>query len=208
MNSVTEILDYSCPPYLAAWFKKNSAAKCEQIAKETADCGTLVNRLIEDDILKGSYVSPIGKQDALTCLAQWEILKREHPNFVPSVKRMQTELKAFGIVGHPDFENEEATGWGITDLKCTSGIRLKNWIQEAQYARMKMDMESLPFPSFIRTIRLPRDGSKYEWVEIRDERMIRKLWWMFDAYYQVFLSEKVINEFFRQQNENLILGEI
>lgn len=207
MNSVTEVLDYSCPPHLVKWFKNNSAAKCDKVGKETSECGTLVDGLIQQDIREGSYVSPLNNPDALNCLSQWEQLKKDHPEFVKSVSEMQAEVKAFGVIGHPDFINRSETEWGITDLKCTSGIRGKNWIQCAQYARMLMDERGAKFPDFIRVIRLPRDGSPYEYLEIRDPRMIKKLMWMFDSYLGVFLSDKVINEHFRQQNENNILGD-
>lgn len=204
--SVTEVLDYSCPPYLAKWFKNNSAAKCDKIGAETARVGTLVDALIQEDIRDGGYVPPEGDEAARNCLAAWEELKRDHPEFVGSVKEMQVEVGAFGVVGHPDFINGENPSWGITDLKCTSGIRSKNWIQEATYARMIMDERGWQMPSFLRTIRLPQDGKPYEWLEITDERMIRKLMKMFDGYLAVFHSEKIIGEFFRTQLEDQILG--
>lgn len=208
MNSVTEILDYSCPPHLAKWFKNNSAAKCDKIGSETAAIGTLVDGLIQQDIKTGTYVSPVGNQDALNCLSQWEQLKKDHPEFVPSVSEMQAEIKAFRVIGHPDFINRTESEWGVSDLKCTSGIRGKNWIQCAQYSRMIMDERGFGFPDFIRVIRLPRDGSAYEYLEIRDARMIKKLMTMFDGYLEVFLADKIINEYFRQQNEDKMLGEI
>lgn len=208
MPSVTEVLDYSIPPYLAKWFKNNSAAKCDKIGLETAQCGTIVDELIQQDIKNGSYISPVGFDNALRCLAQWEQLKVDHPEFIPSVTEMQAEIQAMGVTGHPDFIHVSESEWGVTDLKCTSGIRSKNWIQEAQYARMIMDERGCLFPNFIRTIRLPRDSSPYEYLEIRDPRIIKTLMRMFDGYLEVFNSDKYINEYFRQQNENLILGEI
>lgn len=206
MPSVTEILDYSTPPYLAKWFKNNSAAKCDKIALETSECGKLVDLSVQEDIKNGKYTMPVNDQNALNCLGQWEQLKVDHPLFVPSIKEMQAEVRAFGIVGHPDFICQEENGWGVADLKCTSGIRAKNWIQEATYAAMLMVERGWAFPSFVRTLRLPRDGSAYEWLEIRDSKMIKSLMKMFDGYVEVFNSEKVINEFFRMQLEDQLLG--
>ncbi len=207
MPSVTEVLDYSCPPHLAKWFKNNTAKKCDEIGSTTAKIGTEVDSLIQLDISDGGYLAPDGNEGITNCLGGWEKLKIDHPEFVPSVKEMQGEVKAFGIIGHFDFRNEEVDGWGITDLKCTSGIRDKNWIQEATYARMLMVSRVLSFPSFLRTIRLMRDQPNYEWVEIRDPKMIQKLMNMFDGYLEVFNSTKVIAEFFRQQLELETLGE-
>lgn len=212
MPSVTEVLDYSCPPHLAKWFKNNTAKKCDEIGSTTAKIGTEVDALIQLDISDGGYLAPEGNEAVTNCLAGWEKLKIDHPEFVPSVKEMQGEVKAFGVIGHFDFFNEERTAhkdivlWGVTDLKCTSGIRDKNWIQEATYARMLMVSRGLSFPSFLRTIRLMRDQPNYEWVEIRDPKMIQKLMNMFDGYLEVFNSTKVIAEFFRNQAEDLMLG--
>ncbi len=206
MPSVTEVLDYSCPPHLAKWFKNNTAKKCDEIGSTTAKIGTEVDALIQLDISDGGYLAPEGNEAVTNCLAGWEALKVKHPEFVPSVKEMQIEIKAFGVVGHPDFICQEADGWGITDLKCTSGIRDKNWIQEATYARILMVSRGWTMPAFLRTIRLKRDAQDFEWVEIRDERMIKKIMLMFDGYLEVFNSSKVIAEFFRNQAEDLMLG--
>lgn len=207
MPSVTEVLDYSIPPQLANWFKNNSKKKCEEIGTETARIGSLVDSLIQQDIREGGYVPPEEDQQALNCLAGWEKLKKEHPEFVPSVKRMQFELKVGDIIGHPDYDCEEEKGWGVTDLKCTSGIRFKNYIQTAKYSRMIMDLEGRNFPSFLRIIRLQRDSSAYEWSEIRDKNMIRYCMDLFESYYDVFKSERIMSEFFRCQLEDQLLGD-
>jgi hypothetical protein len=206
MVTVTEVLDYSTPPQLAKWFKNNTATKIEKISSETASIGSLVDGLIQLDIRDGGYLAPEGNEGITNCLLGWERVKKDHPEFVPSVKEMQAEIKAFGVVGHPDFICQEPNGWGVTDLKCTSGIRSKNWVQEATYARILMAERGWPFPSFIRTIRLQRESPLPEWLEIRDPKMIQKLMVMFDGYLEVFYSDKVIAEFFRAQSEDQMLG--
>ncbi len=206
MPSVTEVLDYSIPPQLANWFKNNSKAKCEEIGQTTAKIGTEVDALIQLDIKDGGYLAPEGNEAVTNCLAGWEALKIKHPEFVPGVKNMQVEIKAFGVVGHPDFICLEKDGWGVTDLKCTSGIRDKNWIQVATYARILMVSMGWAMPTFLRVIRLKRDATDFEWIEIRDQKMIAKLMVMFDGYLEVFNSGKVIAEFFRNQAEDLTQG--
>lgn len=208
MPSVTEILDYSIPPQLANWFKNNSKAKCEQIGNETARIGSLVDALIQQDIKEGGYVPPEQDQQALNCLAGWEKLKLAHPEFVPSIRVMQQELVDGDIIGHPDYVCEESDlVWGITDLKCTSGIRFKNYIQVSKYASMWMNSQRFEFPSFIRIIRLQRDSDDYEWSEIRDKDFIKYCMNTFDDYRRVFESEKIMKEFFRNQLEDQTLGD-
>jgi len=207
MPSVTEVLDYSIPPQLAKWFKNNSAAKCDKIGEETARIGSLVDSLIQQDIREGGYVPPEHDEQALNCLKGWENLKKEHPLFVASIKEMQIELRHEEVIGHPDYVCVEADGWGITDLKCTSGIRFKNYVQCAKYARMVMMLREWSFPSFIRVIRLQRDSSAYEWSEIRDSKMIQYCMDLFESYYEVFRSERVFKEYLRMQLEDQLLGE-
>lgn len=207
MQSVTEVIDYSCPPQLANWYKNNSKKKCEETGAETARIGQAVDSLIQQDIKEGGYLTPEDDQGVLNCLAGWEKLKKVHPGFVPSVKDMQCEIKAFGVIGHPDFVCEEATGWGITDLKCTNSIRDKNWIQIATYARIIMVMQGKGYPSFLRVIRLVRETGEFEWLEVRDLKIIKKMMVMFDGFLEVYQSGKVIAEFFRNQLEDQLLGD-
>lgn len=207
MIHVTEVLDYSIPPALAKWFKNNSAAKCDKIGTETARIGSLVDSLIQQDILEGGYVPPEQDEQALNCLAGWEKLKLEHPLFIASIKEMQSELVDGEIVGHPDYLCLEADGWGISDLKCTSGIRFKNYVQCAKYSKMIMNISKWKFPSFIRIIRLQRDSSNYEWSEIRDAGMIQYFMDLFDHYLAIFKSESFLKEYFRTQLEDQLLGD-
>lgn len=135
-------------------------------------------------------------------------MKKDHPGFVESVKEMQIELKYEDIIGHPDYVCVEKDGWGIADLKCTSGIRFKNFIQGAQYARMLMAIRGWPFPSFIRVIRLSRDKDKpTEWQEIKEPERISYCMGLFDHYLGIFNSEKILKEYFRSQAEDQLLGD-
>jgi len=207
-RSVTQVLDYSIPPQLAKWFKNNSAAKCDKIGEETSRIGSYVDQLVQQDIREGGYLPPEDDQQVLNCLAGWEKLKRDHPLFVGSVKEMQVELIHGELVGHPDFVCVEEDGsWGISDLKCTSGIRFKNYIQCATYARMLMGIRKWEPFSFIRVIRLKRDSSDYEWSEIREPEMLQYFVNLFDHYDAIFLSEGFLKEYFRTQLEEQLLGD-
>jgi hypothetical protein len=206
MPRVTEVLDYSSPPQLTNWFKNNSKAKCERIGAHTAGIGTIVDELVQQDIDEGGYVPPEDNEEARNCLEQWEILKKDHPEFVTSVKEMQIDLEWDGITGHPDYYCEEGDEWGIADLKCTGGIRTKNWFQVGKYAELMMKMRKLQPPSFLRIIRLPRDGGTYEWLEIKDEKMIKYCMDAFQHYLAVFNNEPTMNEYFRQQKEEELLS--
>ena len=206
MPRVTEVLDHVVHPQLANWFKNNSKMKCERIAEETARIGKTADSLIQQDVNEGGYVPPEDDEQVMNCLKGWETIKKEHPSFVGSITEMQTELKYGGIVGHPDYINKEERGWGITDLKCTSGIRMKNWIQIAMYAQMHMHIKNLEFPFFIRIIRLNRDGAPPEWLEITEPSYINYCMEQFYNYLSIFNSEEIMKEHFRQQLEEELLS--
>ena len=205
MPSVTQVLDYSSPPQLTNWFKNNSKAKCEQIGQHTANIGKKVDLLVQQDISEGKYSLPVIDLAVASCMRGWEQCKKDHPQFVTSISSMQTELKLDEIVGHPDFINKSAEEWGITDLKCTSGIRDKNWIQVGKYAQMYMKLNDLSLPAFLRVIRLQRDSDLYEWLEITDPALIRYCMFMFDHYLAVFNNERMLKEHFRHRLEDEIL---
>ena len=204
MPSVTEVLGYSTPPPLVEWFKRNSKAKSEAIAASTSEIGQGVDTLVQQDIKEGGYVPPFDSDPMNNCLAGWEKVKTEHPGFIESVTEMQTELRVGEMVGHPDFIHGTVP-WGITDLKCTSGIRTKNWIQTAKYARMLMEERGWPMPAFLRIIRLKRDEPTYEWLEITEKDMIKYCMDSFDHYLGVFNDEPFLKEYFRSKLEEDIL---
>ena len=204
-HSVTQVIDHFCPPELVNFFKNHSKAKCEQIAKESALIGQRTDWLIQQDIKGDSYHLETEPAEVQRCMAHWETIKKEHPGFTASVKEMQTELVDGELVGHPDFICVEANGWGITDLKCTKNIRLKNWVQTAEYAAMLMRIRGWAFPDFLRVIRLPSEEGKLpEWFEVRDPDMILYCIKLFDHYLEIFRGDFVMREFIRVQLEERV----
>lgn len=212
MDRVTGVIDYFIPEELANWMRNNSKAKQEKILAEATECGTKVDELVQEDIRDGGYVPPEDDERITACLKHWEQLKKDKPWFVGTVKHMQTELvdKENEVMGHPDFicdESKDWTDWGISDLKCTGGIRMKNFVQVGKYASMWMKDNNLPFPSFLRVIRLPRKEEEgYEWVEIREPEMIQYCMRTFDRYLEIYRFDKTMREYFRKKLEGEILG--
>lgn len=206
MIRVTEVLDSTIPARLAAWFKRNSAAKCEKIGTETARIGSEVDKLIQQDIEDGGYITPLHDEGVANCLAGWEKVKKDYPDFVGSVVEMQTEISDGEIMGHPDYINQGKGFWGITDLKCTSGIRHKNWVQVAKYADIVMRSRKWKFPDFVRIIRLQRDCPIPFVVTVSDPNFIQYCIDVFEIYLRLYKFEFVMDEYFRIKNEDEALG--
>ncbi len=207
MIRVTQVLDYMLPGQLSDWFKRNSKAKCEAIGEETARIGNEVDKLVQEDIDDGGYIPPEGDEQVNNCLKGWEAYKKQEPLFVQSVAEMQTEISDGEFVGHPDFINRIGhTEWGISDLKCTSGIREKNWVQCAKYAEILMIERGWTFPAFIRIIRLQRTSEIPEVVTVSDPKFIQYCMNMFKVYAAIYRMPGVMADYFRGMKEAEVLG--
>lgn len=187
MPSVTEVLDYLTEPELLNWFRNNSKKKCEEISKEALRVGSAVDALVQQDIREGGYLAPEGDAPIVNCMRGWEKFKRDYPKFVESVRFMQKEIREGEVVGHPDFIRDEIHRWGITDLKCSSGIRSRYWTQTAKYLDMERKMENRG-EGFISVLRLDKTASEgaYEYKEIIDFEYIKYEIEVFEAYLTAF----------------------
>lgn len=195
---VTEILDYFTEPELVRWIENNSKSKRKAIQEEALRIGSAVDLLVQQDIKDGGYLVPEGDQAIVNCMKGWEKFKKDYPEFVSSVKEMQTELKDGEIIGHPDFIHEN----GITDLKCASGIRPKYWTQTAKYFQMKYGFRD-GFLAILRLDKKDPDGN-YEYVKIDDFQFIMYEIKVFEAYYTAFNHAKQTREQLRKQLEEEI----
>ena len=196
MPRVTEVLDYSMEPELFNWHIRLGKAACKKIGDEAKRVGTLVDSLIQQDIRDGGYLAPEGDEPVTNCLRAWELFKTAYPEFVPSVVGMQDEVKLDDLVGHPDFIHAD----GITDLKCSSGIRPRYWTQTAQYLKM------LGRGEWIAVLRLDKVTGIYEYKKITDVEYIRYEWKVFDAYLTGFNHNQINREKIRQILELELLG--
>lgn len=188
MPSVTEVLDYLTEPELLNWYRNNSKKKCEEIGNEAKRVGSLVDSLIQQDIKEGGYLTPEGDIPVENCLRGWEKFKKDYPEFVLSVKEMQTELRDGELIGHPDFIHLN----GITDLKCASGIRPRYWTQTAKYLDMKKILHRTD--NFIAVLRLEKTAPQglYEYKKITDQNYIYYEIKVFQAYHFAF-NHNVVN---------------
>ena len=197
MPSVTEVLGYLTEPELVKWIENNSKAKRKQISDAALDLGSRVDGLVQLDIKDGGYLVPENDVRIASRLRAWELFKKEHPEFVPSVIEIQTELTDGIVVGHPDFIHAN----GITDLKCSNSIWPKYWTQTAKY----LDLRKIKPPRFIAILRLKDDGG-YEYLKIEDEEYIKYEISVFEAYLVAYNHAFKNRELIRRQLEEEVLN--
>ena len=191
MISVTQILDQFPEAELISWKLRVGKAKAEAVSKESLEIGSLVDKAIQKEIKSGKREVELAgstqviTQAAQTCLQGWQVFKQQHPEFIPTVIRIQYELSYEDLIGHPDFEREDR-GWGIDDLKCASQIRPSHWTQVAGYAWLKQMQFKLGLPAWHGLLRLDKISGQPEYVQLTDPNEIKyeiEVWNHYRALY-------------------------
>ena len=205
MIRVTTCLDYFTEPELLKWIENNSKAKRKAIQEEALRIGSIVDLLIQLDIKQNDQPKPIildnDKVKVENCMRAWETFKMDYPSFVPGVMEMQTELNNGEIMGHPDFIHIN----GITDLKCSSGIRPRYWTQVSEYFNLRFKNSHVWGNGFIAVLRLDKVSGLYEYRKIEDQSYIDYEISIFNAYHLAFNHNEINREIIRQQLEKEIL---
>ena len=191
MISVTQIIDTFPEKELTEWKIRVGKAKSEAVSQEALAIGSLVDKAIQKEIKSGKRELELkGSTEAITqavqtCLQGWQIFKQQHPEFVPTITRIQYELTYEDLMGHPDFEREEK-GWGFDDLKCASQIRPSHWTQVAGYAWLKQMQFKLGPPAWLGILRLDKVSGQPEYVQLTEPKEIQyeiEVWNHYRALY-------------------------
>ena len=203
--SVTQVLDYLTEPELLNWMLKNSKAKREKAGDEAKRIGSMVDKMVQEDIKDDGYLVHEGEEAVASCMKAWELFKVDHPWFVPSVVSMQAELRQGDIVGHPDMICEREESWGIVDIKTSRSIYPRYWTQTAKYLDMARH-DQRPSKHWIAILRLDKESGLYEFKRTYDQDYIQYEIELFKAYELAFNHNRINREHIRQLLENETLG--
>ncbi len=158
MPSVTTVSDHIVPKTLKNWHINNSAAKQEKTLKIAADFGTVMHKLVEDDLNGKDVVVPDSHKDAFE---KW--LEKKNLHCITPVK---TEFSIFseriGVAGTTDglvmfkAEDEHYARKSVYDLK-TGFYSVKAGWQMAGYKLMLEEGYDCEVIGMF-GIQIPRDG--------------------------------------------------
>lgn len=219
MTSVTRVLDYYTDPILLKWFLNKGKAACQKIGDDAKEIGTLVDKLVQDDIKgidrRNDVIALIAgelSKSVFNCLIAWDDFKKTHPEFMPTVKEMQTELIQGELKAHPDFIIHRKDSWGVVDLKTSSAIRPNYWIQTCKYVDMAQNDVRRVYPRFVGVLRLDKESAKWEYVEFSEDAIVKETGEkfldynvrVFEAFYTTFTHGQIVREVLRQQLEDQI----
>ena len=191
---VTQVLDYLTEPELLNWYLKNGKAACKKISEAALRVGTIVDRLIQDDIRDGGYLLPGEDEPVANCMNAWEKFKAAHPQYLSLITGFQEELTDGEVVGHPDIILADQ----IDDVKTSRAIQPRYWTQTSQYARMAKK-------SKVGVIRLDKETGQFEY-KVFGQDLIDYENKVFDAYLMAYKHNTTIREIVRKQLEEEVLG--
>lgn len=157
--SVTEGLDYFQEPGLVDWKIKVGKKEAKRISTCAMKIGTRVHELVYQEWKEMRYkLSSKDSVEVKNCMQAWEQFKEDYQ---PIIQTMETELKdeENKVIGHRDMvitfpgTNDIFT----VDLKTSSGIKPKHWLQVAKYHHMDYNCGGIGI------LRLDKNLGVYEW---------------------------------------------
>lgn len=155
-DRVTTILEAWIDPSLLNWKLEVGRAAASKISKKAMKIGSRVDELIRDDLDNGKYkLRKSDSKEVGNCMTGWEKFKKEKQMKVLS-HHQRHQSEEWLVTGEYDLELSDH----LTDVKCASAIRDKNWIQTAVYNHLsKLNKPKLAI------LRLDPFWATYEWRE-------------------------------------------
>jgi len=153
-DRVTNILNAFTEKKLANWKISKGEIESNRISKIAMNIGTNVDEFIRAEI-NGEKAVKLKTVEAENCVKAWEKWKVDYDIDSSKLKTIERLFcKVTGVTGEPDiiipFQEE------VLDIKCSGGIRQKNWIQTNWYAeQLKLPMRSI--------LRLDKNLAIYEY---------------------------------------------
>lgn len=205
MYSVTQILDYFQPRPLVDWKLRMGKTKCERISKEALNIGSMVDKLVQEDVTKGTFEIPKDAPVQVSnCMAGWCAFKDKHGTLVSKIKRLQAELIHYDVLGHPDIIIEDDDFIEILDIKTSKSIRETYWVQTGQY--MWMEMNTRPYElkkkdKFISILRLDKEvAGKFQYERLGQD-VIEYAHDTFSRFYFLYTMPNQFREYLRLKKE-------
>ena len=155
-DHVTTILDAWIDPELLKWQLEVGRATASKVSKKAMKIGSRVDELIRADIDSGKLkLRKSDSNEVANCMVGWEKFKKEKQMKVVS-HHQRHQSEEWLVSGEYDLEYP----LHMTDVKCASAIRKKNWIQTAVYNHISL----LNKPK-LAILRLDPFWATYEWKE-------------------------------------------
>ncbi len=135
---VTSVLSWVESAWKEYWFRSIGFEAADKISKESAEFGTKVHKLVEQDLLEpvGLEVTPEGQCAAkiLSYIKEYRIVPLFH--VWPDSLEVEVSDKKLGLIGHFDMAALIDGHPYIVDFKTSNKMRKSFPLQKAAYAKM------------------------------------------------------------------------
>lgn len=168
---VTQVLSYFQAPQLVDWKLRVGKKEANRISKAAMKIGSRVDELVK------THSQPEKRDKAEVHGAYWAYFKWMR-NYTPieirPLKRMERVIFGVLLSGEPDFEALNI----LTDLKCSTRIDLKYWLQLAAYAWLT------DWPGKIAVLRCDKQTEAYQY-EVREN--LARYWEIYKGLLQAYI---------------------
>jgi hypothetical protein len=125
---VTEVLDYFAEPKLVAWKVKLGLKEANKIGRHAMKVGSRVDELIKAKALP----KPKDLDEVKQCIKAWESFCKDYSISSFDIgKRLYWQEE--DLIGEPDILIPSM----LIDIKCSSAIRDKYWLQVCKYNQIE-----------------------------------------------------------------------
>lgn len=179
----SRILNHLVPKELCEWYGKKGLKEAERIMKVAANIGSAVHELTEELDKDSAVAIKPKKVEVANCLSAYRKWIEDYdPIIVESEKPVWCDMHRVRGVYDRCLDNGT-----LIDIKTSSGIRPKDWLQVAWYASVcgrNVD--------YLAILRLDKDLAVYDYQVVEND----------EYYLNVFDSLRTVYSYFKKEELN------
>lgn len=127
---VTHVLDSWVEPHLLEWKLEVGRTEANKVSRKALAIGSRVDELIKADVRDKKYrLRKSDPKEVISCMAGWEKFKSEHG------LTLTVGLRYYSTENYTTGEIDLTSPDTLLDVKCSSDISPKYWIQTGTYNR-------------------------------------------------------------------------
>lgn len=169
---VTQVLDYFKEPWYTDWLCRVGKREANRVSKAAMKTGTSVDTLIKASPMELNEFLPEYKKasiESINCLtAYYKWLAIYKPNLVTPCTRLNAVIENQEVTGEPDIMVDDA----LVDIKCSSKISLKHWIQVNMYNYLLNPEKVIK----VGILRLDKVTASYEYIVKNYDPSLVNVW--------------------------------
>ena len=130
---ITQVLDYFIEPGLVEWKMRVGKKESNLISKRAMAIGTRVDEIIKTGgLYKWNSKDSKEVENCVVAFCKWKEIYE--PKSITPCTRLYATINGVDVTGEPDLMVDDV----LVDLKCSSKINLKYWVQVNMYRYLEL----------------------------------------------------------------------